>query len=218
MGRLLGGLIRIMSTLALLGVCLGLVLMRCAGYWMQVNDTPEQADYIIPLAGDDTRLIKATELYHQGFAPMVLLSNAVEPTPTRLDALRWKMGYPHYERTEYRARLLGLLGVPASVTDSFGKAHISTVEEAEALRTYLRGRQARLLLVTSPTHARRAKMIFEDVLPECRIMVSDTDEGTFGATWWRDQQTAKELILELSKTVHYLLGGVFRSTDAKLAG
>ena len=213
MRRVFDAFLRLVGAATLIGLTAGIALLIGAGYWMRVNDAPQQADYIIPLAGDSGRLIKAAELYHQGFAPVILLSNSAELPATGLDRLRWEIGFPNLERDDYHMRLLAVLGAQTSVAGSFGHGHISTVEEAEALREYLKGQPARLLLVTSPTHARRAKMIFEDILPECEITMVATDEGGFGADWWKDQYAAQNLVLEFAKTAHYLLGGVFRSTD-----
>jgi uncharacterized SAM-binding protein YcdF (DUF218 family) len=213
MRRLLDGFLRLVGAATLIGLALGLALLIGAGYWMRVDDAPRQADFIIPLAGNEGRLIKAAELYHTGFAPAILLSNAYEEPSDRLDRLRWKIGFPSYGRDEYMARLAAALEVSHAVADSFGNGHISTVEEAEALREYLKGKPARLLLVTSPSHARRAKMVFVDILPRCEITVVATDDDGFDNAWWRDQRTAQHLILEFAKTAHYMLGGAFRSTD-----
>ncbi|MUM78126.1 YdcF family protein [Pseudodesulfovibrio sp. F-1] len=213
MRRLLDGLLRLIGAVTLAGLVLALGLIIGAGHWMRVNDAPKQADYIIPLAGKTSRLIKAAELYHQGFAPVILMSNARELPPSRLDELRLEIGFPNYETHEYHARLAALLGVGDAMGGSFGNGHISTVEEAEALKAHLAGSTPRLLLVTSPTHTRRAKMVFESTLPECEITVVATDEDGFDNTWWRDQRMAQFLVMEFAKTAHYLLGGVFRSTD-----
>lgn len=123
------------------------------------------------------------------------------------------MGYPNYTREEYYDLLLPLLGAEKANIASFGNGHISTVEEAEALRFFLNGTTPKLLIVTSPYHARRAKMIFEEILPECEIAVTVTNIGAFETQWWKDQISAQNLIMEFAKTMHYMLGGVFRSTD-----
>lgn len=197
------------------GIALAIVLLVFAGYWMQVDDKPFKADYILPLAGDSHRFFKAAELFHAGYAPAILISNAKVEPPSRLDRLLWKMGYPNYSESEYRARFFEELGLSAARLEPFGNGHISTVEEAEALRDYLSGRTVRLLLVTSPYHARRAKMIFRDILPQSSIRVVTNQEGSFDNKWWEDQKQAQHLVMEFAKTIHYLLGGVFRSTDAQ---
>ncbi len=217
MSRMIGWMLKFVGAMTLAGLALGLGLMAFAESWMRVDDQPQQVDYIVPLAGDSDRLITAAELYSQGFAPVILLSNAKSMPPSRLEKLEFQLGYPNYTDKEYRFRLLALLGIDPSETESFGNGHISTVEEAEALRTYLNGRTPSLLLVTSPSHARRAKMICQDVLPDCQVLVTTSENGGFGKEWWKDQTAAQNLILEFAKTIHYLLGGGFRSTDGQPA-
>lgn len=213
MGRFIRFILQTIGALTLLGALVGFGLMAFAGYWMNVNDEPIKADYILPLAGDGHRMIKAAELYREGFAPAILLSKAKVYPPKPLTKLRWEMGYPNYSREEFVDRLLPLLGVNDAKLVPFGNGHISTVEEAEALKKHLNGTHPRLQIVTSPYHARRAKMIFEEVLPECKIAVTVTEVGAFKNKWWKDQISAQNLIMEFAKTVHFLFGGVFRSTD-----
>ena len=214
MKRFLGTILQIIGAATLCLALGGAVLLGFAGYWMEVDDPPTQSDYILPLAGDLHRLIKAAQLYSEGYAPVILLSNARRLPPSRLERLQWKMGFPRYTPEQYRSLLLQLLGAATAELEPFGNGHISTVEEAEALRAHLGGRPVKLLIVTSPFHARRAKMIFENMLPDCDISVVTTEEGAFVRQWWKDQNSAQNLILEFAKTMHYLLGGVFRSTDS----
>lgn len=213
MKRFMRGFLQLFGTLCLLGLLAGTALLVFAGYWMDVNDPPIQADYILPLAGDSHRMLKAAELYNQGYAPTILLSNARAYPPTRMHKLKWQMGYPRYSREQFLSLLLPLIGAGSAHLEEFGNGHISTVEEAEALRDHLAGRQSRLLIVTSPYHARRAKMIFEDILSDCTISVSVTEEGAFDKKWWLDQVSAQNIVMELAKTIHYALGGAFRSTE-----
>ena len=188
-------------------------LLAFAGDWMKVNDAPVKSDYILPLAGDTHRFIKAAELYREGYGPVILVSMAQKHPPTRLQQLHWRMGYPKYPTKKYLTLLLQLLDAESAQLEPFGNGHVSTVEEAEALRAHLHGRKVRLLIVTSPYHARRAKMIYEGILPDCEVTVVTTDEGAFKKQWWRDQYSSQNLVMEFAKTMHYLLGGAFRSTD-----
>ena len=217
MRRFFGFILQAVGALTLLGLLATFALLAFAGQWMAVDEKPVMSDYILPLAGNGNRWIKAAELYNEGYAPVILASEAEVPPPSRLSNLHHRMGLPQFSRREYRSRLLSLLGAGDAPLESFGHGHISTVEEAEALREHLAGRPVSLLIVTSPYHARRAKMIFKDILPDCRITVVSSDEDTFGADWWKDQRSAQNLVMEFAKTVHYLAGGVFRSTDRKRA-
>lgn len=194
-------------------ILLGIGLLTFAERWMTINEEPMKADYILPLAGDKHRLIRAAELYNLGYAPTILISNAEHIPPSRLQKLMWKMGYPKYTGKQFNALLLKELGAQSAKLEPFGDGHISTVEEVEALKAHLNGQTPRILVVTSPYHARRAKMIFEEILPECTLSVTTTEEGSFAHKWWKNQRSAQNLILEFAKTAHYLMGGVFRSTD-----
>jgi len=212
--RLIAGrILQFIGLATLTGVLLAWGLLAFAGRWMAVDEPPAHSDYILPLAGNLNRWIKGAELYKNGYAPVILESMAAQPKPSRLQGLLGKMGYPQYSEREFHTHLLALLGADDAPLEPFGHGHISTVEEAEALRDHLGGRPVSLLIVTSPYHARRARMIFRDVLPDCRITVVSSDDARFGEDWWKDQVSAQNLVLEFAKTVHYLMGGVFRSTD-----
>lgn len=213
MGRFIRFILQAVGALTILGMLGGVCLLAFAGYWMNVSDEPIKADYILPLAGDKHRIIKAAELYRKGYAPTILISNHERIPPSRIQQLQWKMGYPNYTRKQYNDLLFPLLGATTARREEFGKGHVSTVEEAEALRAHLGPGAHRILIVTSPYHARRSKMVFEDILPGCVISVVTTEEGSFGHQWWKDQRAAQNLVLEFAKTIHYMLGGVYRSTD-----
>jgi len=216
MMRLVRLLLQCVGALTLVGFLAAWGLLSFAGYWMRVDDPPVKSDYILPLAGNADRWIKAAELYKEGYAPVILESVAHKYPPSRLTEMLWSQGAPRYTNDQLLSMILGAMGIPDARLEPFGHGHISTVEEAEALREHLRGRPASLLIVTSPYHARRAKMIFRDVLPGCRITMVSSEEDAFGRDWWRDQQSAQLLVMEFAKTVYYLLGGAYRSTDSVL--
>lgn len=199
--------------MTIVSLVLVVLLLTFAGSFMDIDEEPIKADYILPLAGDKHRLIKAAELYRSGYAPTILISNAIQYPPSRLDQLMWKLGYPKYSRDEFNTLLLKSLGLESPKLEMFGNGHISTVEEVEALKKHLNDPASRLLVVTSPYHARRAKMIFNEILPECTVRVTVTDEDHFDQDWWKNQRSAQNLIMEFAKTAYYLMGGVFRSTD-----
>ncbi|MEF2146220.1 MAG: YdcF family protein [Desulfovibrionaceae bacterium] len=217
MKKLLGSLLQTIGALTLL-LALGLaVSLYWAGQWLQVDDGPNQADYILALAGDSSRDIHAAELFRQGFAPALLVSHGWERPATEVDRLNARLGYPQYENFEHEHRqIYAQLGVPSQALEFFGNGHVSTVEEAEALRAHLKGRPVRLLLVTSPYHARRAKTIFQDIYPEATVRMVITPHESFRESWWTDQHSAQMVVLETAKILHYLLGGAFRSTDERL--
>jgi uncharacterized SAM-binding protein YcdF (DUF218 family) len=210
---LIRGVLQGIGFLTVLAMLAGVAAFLFLAPWLQYQDQPVRADYIVPLAGDWNRLIKAVELYGQGFAPKILLSNERIRPPTRLNEIAAELGYPRADPLEFRQRLLAHFGVPASAVESFGQGHISTVEEAEALKRFLAGRARTVILVTSPYQARRAKLIFEHVMPQVRWLIVWPPEGKLPDRWWTDQDAALSTVLETAKLLHYWAGGAFRSTE-----
>jgi len=218
--RLFFQIIGVLSVLTLLAAMAGaMVLPRI----LQLEDKLQKADYILPLAGDWHRLLRAAELYKAGYAPQVLLSNSRLRPPRRIDRLREEMGIQRQNPREFRSRLMAHLGVPDDALAAFGDGHISTAEEAEAFSEFLKqrktanpqGKPLRIILVTSPYHTRRAKTIFEDTIPDARFMVTSPPEDRLGAQWWLDQRSTQIAVSESFKFAFYLLGGRFQSRTAK---
>jgi uncharacterized SAM-binding protein YcdF (DUF218 family) len=200
--------------LTLLALATGGATLYFAGEWLQVRDTPQKADYILPLAGDDHRLIHAADLWREGWAPRILLSRGMEFPPTPVEEIQRRMGFPGFSSDEaYKRAFFAQLGVPAGALAPFGRGHLSTLEEAEALRGFLGPGRHVILAVTSPYHARRAKLVLERALPECRVLMTVTPYEHFDPRWWRDYRTAPKVVVELAKCAFRLLGGAFRSTD-----
>lgn len=199
------GLITILTLFA------GGVAVVSLGNWLQYQDQLQKADYIVPLAGDGDRFLYAVELYKQGFAPRILLGNDHVEAPNRSQKLRAELGYPLINPHELRTRLLKYLSVPDDAVATFGDQYISTLEEAEALKTYIGGRAVAIIVVTSPYHTRRAKIIFESKIPYARFVVVPSPEGRLQVHWWNDQESARQTLLETAKIVYFWLGGAFRA-------
>lgn len=206
--RFLVATIGLLTVIALLLAAVAALVMPSL---LQVEDRIETADYILPLAGGWHRHLKAAELYKAGYAPTILLSNAKIGAPSRFQKLREEMGVPQIPRRELRRRLFAHLKIPDEALATFGEGLISTIEEAEALRDFLKGRRARIILVTSAAHSRRAKLIFADAYPEAAFMITSPPEQRLERRWWRDQKSAQWVVAESFKLGWYLLGGRFRS-------
>jgi uncharacterized SAM-binding protein YcdF (DUF218 family) len=197
--------------LFLLALCISLaagaaVGLGYAGEWLSAADRPQKADAILVLGGDFSRPFQAADLYRQGLARRIYVS-----VPVRKDDYRLLDGagiaYPRDE--EVARQVLIKKGVPASAIEYLGKDSISTAAEAQAARGVF-GRGARsLLVVTSPYHLRRARMIFSDAMPAADIRVIATGYDPFPQAWWKDQGAARNVLLELAKITYYKLGGRF---------
>lgn len=194
---------------ALLGVAVLLMVTVVLGAnhvtsWLSRAGSPAKADAIIVLAGEPARAFYGANLYAQGFAGKVYISRPVRLlSQRRLDEL----GVPFPRAEEIYRQVLIKKGVPDKDIGFFGEASVSTLEEALAVRRLTQGRNWRLLIVTSPYHARRTHMIFSDKLPGVKVIVVATPYEFFPVDWWKDQDAARNVLLEVAKILFYRLGG-----------
>ena len=209
------GILQVAGLLAILALLVAIGTFMFLAPLLQYQDRPERADYILPLAGNEDRLVKAAELYKQGLAPKILLSNEQIRPLSRAQEIAAKIGYPPTDPSKYRLRLLQYFEVPDRDIESFGHGLISTVEEAEALKQFLGNPRGTIILVTSPYQARRAKIIFERVIPSVHWIILWPPEERLSDRWWSDQDFALRAVSEVAKLLYYLAGGAFRRT-AKL--
>lgn len=193
----------IVSIAAAIGTALGL---SYAGEWLSAADQPQKADAIVVLGGGYARPFQAADLYRQGLARKIYVS-----APAREDQHRLldEAGIAFPREEEVVREVLLKKGVPASAIELLGKDLISTAAEAQAARALFAQRAPRLLVVSSPYHLRRARMIFSDALPAADIRVIATGYDPFPSSWWKDQSAARNVLLELAKIAYYRLGGRF---------
>ena len=188
---------------AAIGAALGL---NYAADWLSAGDRPQKADAILVLGGSFTRPFQAADLYRQGLARKIYVS-----VPAREDQFRLldEAGIAYPREEEVVREVLLKKGVPAAAIEYFGKDSISTAAEARAARALFGKGAPKLLVVTSPYHLRRTRMTFSDALPAADIRVIATSYDPFPQAWWKDQNAARNVLLELAKISFYQLGGRF---------
>ena len=197
--------------LFLLVVCFAAAAGTAAGLsyvaeWLSVADQAQKADAVLVLAGNYGRSFQAADLYRQGFAGKIYVS-----VPARSDEYRLLdgAGIP-FPREEEVVRLVLLKrGVPSNAIAFFGKDSLSTAAEAQAARALFAKGTPKLLIVTSAYHLRRTRMTFTDALPGADIRVIATSYDPFRMSWWKDRDSARNVLLELAKITFYTLGGRF---------
>lgn len=158
-----------LATLGLMTVTALTPLPNVVARSLVTPDPPMPADAIVALASaidrdgmlSDTslrRLVRATELYTEGLAPLLVLSGG-----------NLRLGL---DEAEVRAALARRFGVPPSAIVTVS-GHQTTREEALAVVTALQSRGAhRLLVVTDWDHARRARATFQRVGFDVRVAVT----------------------------------------------
>lgn len=158
-------------------------LLRLAGNFWVVDETPQASDVILVLSGDNydaDRATRAAALYKSGVAPRVLATGRT---------LR-----PYASSTDLMKRDLTEKGVLAGSIDEFTHDEDDTRDEALALSDFVKShRWKKVILVTSNYHTRRADYIYERTLPpgtQLRV-VSAPDSQYDPNSWWHTRRGMK---------------------------
>jgi uncharacterized SAM-binding protein YcdF (DUF218 family) len=185
---------RLMSLLVLIVFCFFIYIIRhpllrlAGGFWV-VDETPKASDAIVFL-GDDNfqadRAAHAAELYKAGWAPRVIGSGRL---------LRPYAGIAELEEHDLESD-----GVPAAAIVKFPQKTRNTREECTAIGQFAASHGwKKILLVTSNYHTRRARYICSRVFPEGdTLIVSAARDSDYDPdNWWRTRQGAKIFFGEL---------------------
>lgn len=190
----------------LIGVLLvgaALSIAWTAADWLSTDDTLEKADAIVVLGHDPTRVFHAADLYRQGVAPLVVLSR---PKRQKKGLLLESQGFPIHWFEVAGAKILADRGVPAAAIRVIDEEVISTVTEAIAFGREL-PEAKRMVVVTSPSHVFRSRLIFRRTLPDRAIALVGSRYETLDRAWWREQEDAQAVLMEFVKLPFFLAGG-----------
>jgi uncharacterized SAM-binding protein YcdF (DUF218 family) len=194
----------------LLASYLHVPILTAAGRYLVLSQPPQKSDLIVCLAGENVeRGLAAADALNQALAPLIFVAR--EELPDGYGIL-WQRGVPYPETIDLMSMLLEGLGVPKSAIIRGERPAGSTWEEAEIVRELIRRKNYRsILLVTSPTHSRRAYMTFKKVIgeKECRLIVIPSKYSSFKPeNWWQNRRYAKEVVLEYQKLIYYAVKGL----------
>jgi uncharacterized SAM-binding protein YcdF (DUF218 family) len=184
-----------------------------AASWLKNDDAPIKADAIVVLAGRFERSMHAADLFRAGYAPVVVLSEAVpEASSKRLEAL----GIRFPSALDIHRQVLQAKGVPAAKVELLGAPALSTADEAASIAARFGQAGGRLIVVTSPSHVQRARLVIARALEGrgVELAVCATPYESFPDAWWTSQDAARDVLLEWAKILFYLGGGRFRATSA----
>jgi len=179
-----------------------------AARWLVLSRPLERADAVVVLAGSETyveRAVRAAELYHEGRAPLVVLTDdgqrggwdaAVERNPLFV---------------ERAVAELRRAGVPAESVEVLSPTVASTFEEGARLRELAPARGWRsLLVVTSGYQSRRALWTLGRAFEGSgiRVGVEAVEPGRQApraALWWLSPLGWKLVPGEYLKLIYYRL-------------
>lgn len=205
--NVLGFLLKAWGAVSLLAVLLGGGALLTAGWWLPVEDELKPADAMVLLGGDPRRAVHAADLYLKGLVPVIYTCRPMEDSREPLCSL----GIPCPREEELTTQALLLKGVPADAIRLYGQGTMSTVDEGELLAKLLGPEVKTIIVVTSPHHCRRAKLILSRLLPGRELLFTAPPYERFERKWWTHQNSARHVIIESSKFLFYFFGRPFRS-------
>lgn len=194
-----------MTTIAL-AACVGAILYGAGRVLVVADPLPGHADAIVVLAGSvPDRALEAARLYARGLSPRIVTTRTrlhpAEPT------LRARGVHLEEEHERLGAALAGL-GVPADALTVLRPRADSTVSESRVIARWACRHDVRaLVVVTSPAHTRRARLILRRLLPATTTLavVPAPDDPFPAAAWWRNRRAAKYVLREWEKLAHFWL-------------
>ncbi|HVE11981.1 MAG TPA: ElyC/SanA/YdcF family protein [Elusimicrobiota bacterium] len=191
---------------AALLAALPLAAIRFATWWISASDEPAPADFLVSLAGGYHRTEYAAELVTRGLAPEAWISR---PRVSEEVALLARYGVAIPREEDVNRIILLKKGVPASAIHVYGDGVPSTYSEILAFREAAHPGGKRVLAVTSRFHVRRTRIILRRLIPGADIRVVATPYESFASPWWKDQDLARNTVLEMAKLAYFLAGGRF---------
>jgi len=171
--------------------------LRLIGRALVVEDPVAKADAIVVVAGGTpSREDAAAALFREGLAPDVVLSNPFTPDRVR-DLIT--MGV---RRLDYQGEARFVLehrGVPAEAIVVLPQTVKTTEAELKVVGELARSRGwRRVILVTSPQHSRRVKLVWSRQAPADiqSIVRIAQDDDFLDDDWWRKRREAEAVLHE----------------------
>jgi len=183
-------------------LALAIALCHASGFrWLGtarvLEDALKPADAIVVLAGGiPAREAAAAALYRQGLAPRVVVSNQL--TPPRVNELI-RMGIREHDFQGESRLVLERHGVPPAALVLVREP--VKITETELRRVGLVAQEQawhRVILVTSPHHSRRVKLVWAREAPASveGLVALAPEDGLEVDGWWRKRGEAEALLHE----------------------
>jgi uncharacterized SAM-binding protein YcdF (DUF218 family) len=199
-------LVRAAVILAALLILATLTLPRL-GDWLVIQDPLEKADAIIVLGGTMyERPLEAMDLHREGWAPRILLFQQVVDWG---EAELIQRKFPYMREVDLQIDVLTRLGVPPDAIVVLDQANSTADEARMVFEEVQRRKYARVIIVTSKQHTRRARLVMRRMLAPAgaspivrysRYDRSDTER------WWAHRSTLRFTLFEVQRLFGYWLG------------
>jgi uncharacterized SAM-binding protein YcdF (DUF218 family) len=201
----------VLTALVLLGAAAVLAhgpILRSVGRALVVEDPLGRADAIVVVAGGTpSREAAAAALFREGWAPRIILSNQF--TPERVRELI-ALGIRRVDLQGEARLALEKHGVPAAAIVALGEPVRITETELRLVRETAQARgYRRVILVTSPLHTRRVRLIWaREARGQIEGLVVGARRGEEFAVdgWWRHRRMAEGVLHEYLGLLAIYLG------------
>ena len=177
------------------------------GAFLYVEQPLQHADAIFVFAGTRMeRALEAADLYKQGYANLVVLTEELSDGAIEELARR---GIMVPTGAEVARDVMIRLGMPTDAIVIAPGVHNSTGQEAQTLRSLARVRGwRRVIVVTSKFHTRRAGLAARREAGGMGVEVivrSSRYDSADVAHWWRTRSDIRWVLLETEKIIAYWL-------------
>lgn len=166
--------------------------------YLIVQDELKKVYAIVVLSGDSNgeRIRQATELYRKGYGKYFLISGGL---------LYWNTTYADIMRRH--AISLGIPGKAILVEDKSE----STYENAKFSLPILKEKGIKsIILVSSPTHTRRARRLFKKMYKKegIDVLTYPVQNSRFiTKNWWLRHEDTQRVVMEYVKIIGYFIKG-----------
>ncbi len=199
-----------LAALALVAVALGIPALGAA---LVVTDALQPSDAIFVVdGGTPSRELEAAALFRLGYAPRVVVARGRDG----ISVARRVSGEP--SRQERAVRVLRHMGVPDAAIVTLSQEVDNTVQELAADFSFATAQGLRrVILVTSPNHTRRVRVIwstrYEGAVPA--LVYPTSWEPYDPRRWWASRHSLEETLHEAFGIVHFMLGSPLPTFDPK---
>ena len=187
-------------------IILALVVPR-AGAWLVVADPLDKSDAIIVLGGTMyERQLEAVDLLKEGWAPRVYLFREIADWG-EVELINRGISYTRAVDVQIDAMLK--LGVPRDAIHVLDQANSTAEESAFVEALVKRDKLARVIVITSKQHTRRARMVIRRRLEPIgvQLIVRPTRyDRSDVARWWANRSTLRFTLFEMQRLVGYWIG------------
>jgi len=180
----------------LLLILAGIYVLFHAGRWLVREDPLQKSQAIVVLSGGlPDRALAAAQIYRDGFAREVWLTQPLQPGASMED-----LHLPYAGEEQYNRMVLTGQGVRPGDILILTPRVLNTADELRAVAGALDQQPgARAIVVTSRAHTRRVRALWRKLSPgnRGRLLVRASTEDPFDAEhWWRTTNDALTVVRE----------------------